>query len=44
MTGSGQGLLGMRARAEAAGGRFDAVPEGRLFHVRAELPIVGVGR
>lgn len=44
VTGSGQGLLGMRARAEAAGGRFDAVPEGRLFHVRAELPIVGVGR
>jgi signal transduction histidine kinase len=39
---SGQGLLGMHARADAAGGRLEAEPQGRLFRVSADLPILGV--
>jgi signal transduction histidine kinase len=38
---SGQGLLGMHARADAAGGRLEAEPAGRLFRVSADLPILG---
>lgn len=36
--GGGNGLVGMRERAESAGGRLDAGTDGRLFWVRAELP------
>ncbi|GGH41663.1 sensor histidine kinase [Microbacterium album] len=35
----GHGLIGMRERAQLAGGRLDAGPEGGAFVVRAELPI-----
>ncbi|MFP5252703.1 MAG: sensor histidine kinase [Actinomycetes bacterium] len=44
--GSGHGLLGMRERVEACGGRFSAGPDGAGgFLVRAELPLeVGVTR
>lgn len=38
--GSGHGLVGMRERAAAFGGRFDAGPaEGRGYQVRAVLPL-----
>lgn len=37
-TAGGHGLVGMRERASAAGGRLETHSEGRLFWVRAELP------
>ena len=41
-TGGGHGLVGMRERAIAIGGRLDAGPEsGGGFHVRAVLPLTG---
>ncbi|WP_169580700.1 histidine kinase [Microbacterium thalassium] len=38
----GHGLIGMRERAQLAGGRLDAVAEGDRFVVSASLPIGGV--
>ncbi len=41
-SGGGHGLVGMRERAIAIGGRLDAGPEtGGGFHVRAVLPLAG---
>ena len=37
--GSGQGLIGMRERAAAAGGRLDVTAEEGSFRVRAVLPV-----
>lgn len=37
-TGGGHGLVGMRERATAAGGRLDTHDDGRVFWLRAELP------
>ncbi|WP_053205264.1 sensor histidine kinase [Jiangella muralis] len=43
--GSGTGIAGMRARAEAVGGRLQAGPRtGGGFAVHARLPMAGVGR
>ena len=39
----GQGLVGMRERAAATGGRLIAGSQGPVFAVRAELPIDGGG-
>jgi signal transduction histidine kinase len=39
--GTGHGLIGMRERAQLAGGRFDAGAEGTAFVVRATLPVGG---
>ncbi|MGH3786431.1 MAG: sensor histidine kinase [Pseudonocardiaceae bacterium] len=36
--GTGMGLLGLRERARAAGGRFEAGPDGTGWRVRAVLP------
>lgn len=35
----GHGLIGMRERAAAAGGRLDVTVDGEQFRVRAELPV-----
>ena len=40
----GHGLIGMRERAQLAGGRLDAGAEAGDFLVRATLPIEGSGR
>ncbi|MQA34083.1 sensor histidine kinase [Modestobacter roseus] len=40
---AGQGLIGMRERASAAGGRLDVTADGGRFLVRAELPVVVEG-
>ena len=37
--GGGRGLVGMRERASAAGGRLDAGADGGVFRVRAVLPV-----
>ncbi|MDE0545283.1 sensor histidine kinase [Microbacterium sp. C7(2022)] len=37
----GHGIIGMRERAQLAGGRLDAGPEGEVFAVRARIPIGG---
>lgn len=37
---AGQGLIGMRERASAAGGRLDVAVQSGHFRVRAELPVV----
>jgi signal transduction histidine kinase len=42
--GLGHGILGMRERAQLAGGTLTAGAEGASFHVRASMPITGVGR
>lgn len=39
---SGHGLIGMRERAQLAGGHLDAGAEGEAFVVRASIPIGGV--
>ena len=39
----GHGLVGMRARAESAGGKVETVDEGGRFQVRAALPVAGRG-
>ncbi|MFB7894071.1 histidine kinase [Microbacterium sp. NPDC056044] len=40
---SGHGIIGMRERAQLAGGRLDAADEGGAFIVRAVIPIGGAG-
>jgi signal transduction histidine kinase len=40
---AGHGLVGMRERTEALGGRFRAGPEGAEFVVRATFPLGGAG-
>jgi signal transduction histidine kinase len=40
-TSQGHGLIGMRERAQLAGGSLHAGLEGELFLVRASLPIGG---
>jgi len=41
--GGGHGIIGMRERAQLAGGRLDAGAEAAEFIVRATLPIEGAG-
>ena len=38
---SGHGIIGMRERAQLAGGRLDAADEGGAFIVRATIPLGG---
>ncbi|MDT0144466.1 histidine kinase [Microbacterium sp. PRC9] len=40
---SGHGIIGMRERAQLAGGRLDAADEGGAFTVRATIPLGGAG-
>lgn len=40
---SGHGIIGMRERAQLAGGRLDAADEGGAFIVRATIPLGGAG-
>ena len=39
LTGGGHGVIGMRERAQLAGGTLSAQPESRDFVVRASLPL-----
>jgi signal transduction histidine kinase len=42
--GLGHGILGMRERAQLAGGTLTAGAEGTSFRVRASMPITGAVR